>query len=182
MAGYGRWQRALLDAVNDHEVVGLVGAVDRHLGRHGTRSELTAARRAAGRLASGGRLVVHRVRTQPVEGDAGGGFVVISQPGVALDQERLQQAARGAIPTADDLAGTEPERLAAGHQAVQAVASIEHAAVDARYVQVDHLLPETAARLADQLEPGLAELVALGQRLRRRSRPKRDRPRPRTRD
>lgn len=177
MAGFGRWQRLLLDAVAEDEVVGLMAALDRHLGRHGTRSEGTAARRAASRLAADGQLGVHRVRVGPGEADAGGGFVVISRPGATFDHDQLQRAARGHTVTveqpasvADEPTGTAQEQLTAAHRAVQAVAGVEHAAVDARHVHVDHLPAEVAARLAEQLEPGLVELTALQQSLRRHSR------------
>lgn len=53
--GPGRWQRALLEALDTHPIA-LVGRVTyNHLGREPTRSELVATRRAARRLVEDGK-------------------------------------------------------------------------------------------------------------------------------
>ena len=53
--GPGLWQRVLLDALTSHDVVPVGTVVHNDLGRPGTRAELVAARRAAGRLAEDGK-------------------------------------------------------------------------------------------------------------------------------
>jgi hypothetical protein len=52
--GPGRWQRALLDDLDGHDLGAVGTLVHNHLGRPPTRSEMVAARRAARRLAEDG--------------------------------------------------------------------------------------------------------------------------------
>src|SRR5215211_970853 len=66
----GRWQQVLADALDQNLAVGVRAAVADHLGRTPTRAELTAARRAAHRLAALGRA---RVLHVPGEADADAG-------------------------------------------------------------------------------------------------------------
>lgn len=53
--GPGRWQRVLLDALEQSPFIGVGGTVWAHLGRAATRSEEVAARRAAKRLVETGQ-------------------------------------------------------------------------------------------------------------------------------
>jgi hypothetical protein len=50
----GRWQRILIDALDESEAVGVQATVDRHLGRQATGRELSCARRAGHILADRG--------------------------------------------------------------------------------------------------------------------------------
>jgi hypothetical protein len=63
--GPGRWQRVLLDALEQYDAVGVGATVWEHLGRPATRSEEVAARRAARRLVEAGkaRAIYRRVIT-----------------------------------------------------------------------------------------------------------------------
>ena len=54
--GPGRWQRALLDAVVEYEVVPVADVAETVVGREPTRAELVAIRRAAAQLARDGAL------------------------------------------------------------------------------------------------------------------------------
>lgn len=54
--GPGRWQRALLDAVAEYDVVSVADVAESIVGREPTRSELVAIRRAAAELAKAGAL------------------------------------------------------------------------------------------------------------------------------
>ncbi len=54
--GPGRWQRVLLDALEESPFIGVGGTVWAHLDRPATRSEEVAARRAAKRLAETGQV------------------------------------------------------------------------------------------------------------------------------
>ena len=56
----GRWQQVFADALDQNLAIGVRAAVADHLGRAPTRAELTAARRAAHRLAA---RVVHGCST-----------------------------------------------------------------------------------------------------------------------
>ena len=57
----GRWQQVLADALDHNFAIGVRAAVAYHLGRTPTRTELTAARRAAHSLATLGRARVLHV-------------------------------------------------------------------------------------------------------------------------
>lgn len=160
----------MLDALAETDLVGVAAAVDRHLGRRATRTELTAARRTAANLAAAGRVTLHQVRIQPGQDAGGGVLLVIARPGAELDDDRLRQAARGRIAAARDPAAAERERQAAVQHVARAVAGLEQAAEDARTVDVNHLPPEHAARLADQLNAALVEVTTLQRRLHRLSR------------
>ena len=50
----GRWRRLLIDGLVTSAAVGVAAAVEGHLGGPSTRAEITAARRAAHRLAASG--------------------------------------------------------------------------------------------------------------------------------
>ncbi len=52
--GPGRWQRALLAALDTHDVATVARVAYNHLGREPSRPELVAVRRAARRLVEGG--------------------------------------------------------------------------------------------------------------------------------
>ena len=134
VTGTGRWQLVLLHALADTELVGVAAAVDRHLGRRATRVELTAARRTAARLARDGRLTLHQVRVAPGQQARGGLFLVVARIDAVVDADRLQRAARGRTPAANDPAAVEKERRTTVRHANQVVLGVEHAAVDARRV------------------------------------------------
>ena len=53
-----RWQQLLVDALAQHETVAVQTAVEEHLGRQPTRTERSASRRAAHRLARAGGVVI----------------------------------------------------------------------------------------------------------------------------
>lgn len=165
----GRWQLRLFDALAQAELVGVAAAVDRHLGRRATRVELTAAARTAARLARDGRLILHQVRVPP------GQYAWRTVPGGC---QTRRHRGRGPVaagrprphPRRSDSAAVEEERRTTARHAHQVAVRIEHAAVAARHVDVDHLAPvEEAARLAEQLTAALSEITGLQRRLRRRA-------------
>ena len=94
---------------------------------------------------------------------------MVARPDAVVDEDRLQRAARGRTPAAGDSAAVGEERRTTARHAHQTVIGIEHAAVDARRVDVDHLQAEEAARLAEQLTVALLEVTGLQRRLRRRA-------------
>ena len=96
-------------------------------------------------------------------------FLVVARPNAVVDEGRLQQAARGRTRVANDPAAVEEERRTTVRYANEVVVGIEHAAVDARRVDVDHLPLVEAARLAEQLTAALAEVTGLQRRLRSRA-------------
>jgi hypothetical protein len=75
---FGRWQQVLVNALVDHDAVGLRAVVEDHLGRDATRAEITAARRAAHSLEQGGRARVARFAVPTAQG--GGTVLMVFRP------------------------------------------------------------------------------------------------------
>ena len=165
MTQRGRWQRVLLAALDESDAAGVAVAVRAYLGRVPTRSEVTAARRAALGLAAAGDLEARHVRVPPGEGRAGE-LLVIARVGGHVDDDALRRAAT-------DQPAPEPGLLAergdSEHYAAEAVLLAHRAAKQARSVNVDDLDLRQAGGLATQLGPALEELLSLKRRLRRRS-------------
>ena len=92
----GRWQQVLVDGLDNNLAIGVRAAVADHLGRAPTRAELTAARRAAHRLATLGRARVLHV--PGADGDANAGdrtYLVLARLNVILNDIRLRGLAVG---------------------------------------------------------------------------------------
>jgi AraC-like DNA-binding protein len=87
----GRWQQVLADALDQHLAIGVRAAVADHLGRAPTRSELTAARRAAHSLAALDSARVLHVPGEDVDGNAGDRtYLVLAKPNVIINDIRLR--------------------------------------------------------------------------------------------
>jgi hypothetical protein len=98
----GRWQQVLADALDQNLAVGVRAAVADHLGRTPTRTELTAARRAAHGLAAIGRARVPHVPGADGNDNAGDrNYLVLAKPNVIMNDIRL----RGLAVAGDDAAG-----------------------------------------------------------------------------
>jgi predicted DNA-binding transcriptional regulator AlpA len=98
----GRWQQVFADALDQNLAIGVWAAVADHLGRAPTRAELTAARRAAHRLAALGRARVLHVPCAEADADAGDrNYLVLAKPNVIMNDIRL----RGLAVAGSDAAG-----------------------------------------------------------------------------
>jgi predicted DNA-binding transcriptional regulator AlpA len=98
----GRWQQVLADALDQNLAIGVRAAVADHLGRAPTRSELTAARRAAHSLATLGRARVLHVPGSDSDDTAGDrSYLVLARPDVIMNDVRL----RGLGVAGNDAAG-----------------------------------------------------------------------------
>jgi hypothetical protein len=87
----GRWQQVLADALNQHLAVGVRAAVADHLGRTPTRAELTAARRAAHRLAAvGGAQLLHVPGSDADDSAGDRNYLVLAKPNVIMNDIRLR--------------------------------------------------------------------------------------------
>lgn len=160
----GRWQQAVMDALDLHEVVGVRAVVEGHLGRRGTRAESTAAQRAARRLARSGQVHPAHVRVPGGKGRRGSELLIVARPGTDLaarTDPELQAAATRYLAPAD----RSNEALA------DVVADVERAAARTRDLDLYAVDPDAAGRAARALAVPLARLTQLRQSLlHRRSR------------
>jgi hypothetical protein len=92
----------LADALDRNLAIGVRAAVADHLGRAPTRTELTAARRAAHSLAGLGRAQVLHVPGADADADSGDrDYLVLAKPNVIMNDIRL----RGLAVAGSDAAG-----------------------------------------------------------------------------
>jgi hypothetical protein len=162
----GRWQQVLSDSLDQNLAIGVRAAVADHLGRAPTRSELTAARRAAHSLAALGRAHVLHVPGADVEADAGDRtYLVLAKPNVIMNDIRL----RGLAVAGSDAAGRKSPHNHA-QTARNLGRSLRNASAGARLIQAEGLDSKSAADLATSLADALEELHRLERRLKRRTR------------
>lgn len=83
----GCWQQVLVDALDQNLAIGVRAAVADHLGRAPTRSELTAARRAAHGLAALGCARVLYVAGADADDNAGDrSYLVLAMSNVIMNE------------------------------------------------------------------------------------------------
>jgi hypothetical protein len=87
----GRWQQVLAEALEHNLAIGVRAAVADHLGRGPTRAELTAARRAAHRLAALGPARVLNMPGADASTSTGErSYLVLAKPNVIMNDIRLR--------------------------------------------------------------------------------------------
>jgi hypothetical protein len=98
----GRWQQVSAEALDESLAFGVRAAVADHLSRARAKAELTAARRAAHRLARLGRARVLHMPGADAGADAGDrNYLVLARPNVIMNDTRL----RGLAVAGSDAAG-----------------------------------------------------------------------------
>jgi hypothetical protein len=162
----GRWQQVLADGLDKNVAIGVNAAVADHLGRAPTRAELTAARRAAHRLAALGRARVLKVPGADAAANAGDRtYLVLAKPNGIMNDVRLRGLA---------VAGTDAAGRKSPHNHAQTARnlrrSLRNAAAGARLIQADGLDRHSAADIAASLAEALEELHRLKRSLDRRIR------------
>ena len=162
----GRWQQVLTDALDQNLAVGVRAAVADHLGRVPTRTELTAARRAAHSLAALGRARVLHVPGADADADSGDrDYLVLTKPNVIMNDIRL----RGLAVAGSDAAGRRsPHNHAQSARNLRR--SLRNAAAGARLIQAEGLDSKSAADVGASLADVLEELHRLERRLDQRIR------------
>jgi hypothetical protein len=153
----GRWQQVLADALDQNLAIGVRAAVADHLGRAPTRSELTAARRAAHGLAALGRARVLHVAGSDGDDNAGDrSHLVLAKPDVIMNDTRLRRLA---------VAGNDAAGRKSPHNHAQTARnlrrSLRNAAADARLIQAEALDSTSAADIAASVADALEELRRL---------------------
>ena len=162
----GRWQQVLADALDQNLAIGVRAAVADHLGRAPPRAELTAARRAAHRLAAAGRARVLHVPGADAGDNAGDrNYLVLAKPNVIMNDIRL----RGLPVAGSDATGRKsPNNHAQAARNLKR--SLQNAAGGARLIQAEGLDSKSAADIAAALTDALEELHRLQRGLDRRVR------------
>jgi hypothetical protein len=88
-----QWRDILASALAEHEAISVRGTVISHLRRTPTRAEITAARRAAHRLAADGRATILRIRPPGLERAGGSAYLILARPGADTPSGLLDQLA-----------------------------------------------------------------------------------------
>ena len=88
-----QWRDLLASALAEHEAISVRGTVINHLRRTPTRAEITAARRAAHRLAANGRATILHIRPPGLEGVGGSAYLILARPGTAPASGLLDELA-----------------------------------------------------------------------------------------
>ena len=134
-ARFGRWQQVIMDALAQHELVGLRAVVEGHLGRRAQRAESTAASRAARLLARSGQVRLAHVRVPAAKGRRSAELLVVARaeidPGTMTD-EAMQTIAVRRVAPADRTREALDVIMDAVHQAAAHVADVDLHTVDGR--------------------------------------------------
>lgn len=163
----GRWQLVLADALEDHLAVGVRSVVVNHLGRSPTRSEVTAARRAAHSLAASGRARTMHVPGSDFDDKVGDrAYLILARPKVVMSEAQLRRL----LVARDGAVGSQH----APHNQAEAMRrlsrSLQSAVAGCRLINVETLADDSVADLLQRLTAAEAELHRLQGRLERRVR------------
>ena len=157
-ARFGRWQEVIMDALAQHDMVGLRAVVEGHLGGRAVRAESTAAQRAARLLARSGQVRLVHVRVPSAKGRKGAELLLVVRAGLdpeAVDEQTMQAAAVRLV-TPADRTGEALELIVAG---------VEEAAARLAEVDLHTVDGEAAGKAAQALASPLLRLSQLRQSL-----------------
>lgn len=162
-----QWHRVLDRTLSGSSVVTVNDAVTEHLGRRPTRSEMSAARRAAHRYAATGEAQEAMLSTV-VDGTARR-VLVLARPGV--DLHNVSALRRSVAKTARQLDNPQGQKSKDTVQrAERLLAQVVQSARAGRVLPVMQIEPAHARLLAEDLTEAVADLAALAAALTRRSR------------
>jgi hypothetical protein len=88
-----QWRDIIASALAEHEAISVRGTVISHLRRTPTRAEITAARRAAHRLAANGQATILHIRPHGLERVGGSAYLILARPGADPPSGLLDQLA-----------------------------------------------------------------------------------------
>jgi hypothetical protein len=161
-----QWYRVFDDALRGSDVVAVHAVVDAYLGRAATRSEVTAARRAANTYAAASN--VRAIHTPAVKDNGRRVRVLmLARADANLDDTDRLRAIASARPP---LPRTRRRGPAGGPQGAESLLSaIVRTADTARRFDVAQLDPNHAHQLHEDLTGALRNLATFQGRLRRRS-------------
>jgi hypothetical protein len=155
-----RWRQILADALARHAVVSVRSTVIGHLRRTPTRAEITAARRAAHRLAASGQANIVRVKPAGFDGP-GSPHLILVRPGTAPQSRLLDEITDG---SRADRARMQFEPMV---MAQDLAASVELLAAAIQAIPSDQLRQSEREGLVACLDASLGALRRLRSHLRR---------------
>ena len=82
-------RKVLADALNRHAAINVRATIIDYLRRTPTRAEITAARRAAHRLAAKGHATIVHVPRPKSDSGLGSAYLILVRPGTTLTQQQL---------------------------------------------------------------------------------------------
>jgi hypothetical protein len=155
-----QWRDILTKALAQHEAVSVRGTVISYLRRTPTRAEITAARRAAHRLAAAGQATIIRVRPRGFDGP-GSPHLILVRPGTVAQRGLLDDLA-DASAADNDRARFEPMVMAQ-----DLATSVELLADAIQVVLTDRLDQSDRERLLASLDASFEALRLIRRHLRR---------------
>jgi hypothetical protein len=159
------WYEVFDDALSSQPVVAVSHVAEAHLGRRPTRSEITSARRAANTYARGSNAQTLHIWARRADGRKVLVLLLARADADLDDTDKLHAvaASRTAVPRT--------RGLPRGAQGVESLLSaIVKSAHSSRRVDLDHLEPEHARHLGDELAEALDDFRHLRDRLHRHGR------------
>ena len=162
-----QWHRVLDRALAENAVFGVADAVAKHLGRVPTRSEMSAARRAAHRFAATGEAQVAVVPT--VVAGSKRLVLVLTRPEVDLDDVAMLRRSTAAPPRKPGKPQGSGTRDTA-RRAESLLTQVSQASRAAGLLPVAQIEPAHAKLLAEDLVEVVAVLAVFAADLTRRSR------------
>jgi hypothetical protein len=157
-----QWRDILASALAEHEAISVRGTVIDHLRRTPTRAEITAARRAAHRLAANGRATILHIRPPGLEGGGGSAYLILARQGTAPASGLLDELADTTHFEESSRIRFEPTVMAQ-----ELAASVELLAAAIQAIPFDRLGQSDAKRLAIAIERPLEILRQIRRHLRR---------------
>jgi hypothetical protein len=157
-----QWRDLLAAALAEHEAISVRRTVISHLRRMPTRAEITAARRAAHRLAANGRATILHIRPPGLEGVGGSAYLILARPGTASPSGLLDELADTTHFEESNRIRFEPTVMAQ-----ELATSVELLAAAIQAIPFDRLGQSDAKRLAIAIERPLEILRQIRRHLRR---------------
>jgi hypothetical protein len=157
-----QWRDLLASALAEHEAISVRGTVISHLRRTPTRAEITAARRAAHRLAANGRATILRIRPPGLEGAGGSAYLILARPGTATPSGLLDELADTTHIEESNRIRFEPTVMAQ-----ELATSVELLAVAIQAIPLDRLGQSDAKQLAIAIERPIEILRQIRRHLKR---------------
>jgi hypothetical protein len=157
-----QWRDILASALAEHEAISVRGAVISHLRRTPTQAEITAARRAAHRLAANGQASILHIRPRDLEGVRGRAYLILARPGTAPESGLLDELADTTHFEEDNRIRFEPAVMAQ-----ELATSVELLAAAIQAIPRDRLGESDAKRLVIEIERPLEILRQIRRHLRR---------------
>lgn len=162
-----QWHRVLDRALSESSVISVSVTVTEYLGRTPTRSEMSAARRAAHRYAATGEA--QEAMLSAVVNGSARRVLTLARPEVDLqDVSALRRSMAAQARRLEKPQGQKTRDAA--HRAERLLTQVVQSARSSRLFPLDQIEPAHARLLAEDLTEAVADLAVLAAELTRRSR------------